>query len=90
MYHTDNGHVEHIWIIITSAQEADNVILTLDQPLSTIWVRIIKTAGNIGIYCPRVFRVRSDTNQSHYPEYDWERLSSSSTQKVKGLTSDPE
>ena len=63
MYHTDNGHVEHIWIIITSTQEADNVILTLDQPLSTIWVGIIKTAGNIGIYCPRVFHVRSNTNQ---------------------------
>ena len=40
---------EHIQIIITSAQKADNVIPTLDQFLSTIRVGLINISGNIGI-----------------------------------------
>ena len=32
------------------------------------------TAGNIGIYCPRVFHIRSGTNQSYSSKYDWDRL----------------
>ena len=48
---------------------------------------VIKTSGNIGIYLPRVFCVRSGVNQSYSLEYGWERLSPSSTWKVKGRTS---
>ena len=32
---------------------------------------VIKTAGNIRIYSPRVFRVRSGPNQSYSIEYGW-------------------
>ena len=66
------------------------MIHTLDRSLSTIRVRVIKTTGNIGIYCPRVFRVRSGPNQSYYTEYDWEHLSPYSTRKVKGRTLESE
>ena len=79
-------HAEHTHIIITSAQEADNVITDLDRSLSTKQYRVIKTTGNIGIYCPSVFRVRSGPNQPYYTEYDWECLSTSSTEKVKEIT----
>ena len=33
------------------------------------WVGVIKTIGNIGIYHPRVFQVRSVPKQSYYLEY---------------------
>ena len=46
-------------------------------------VRIIKTNGNIGIYCPRIFHMRPGTNKLYYLEYDWERLSPYSIGKVK-------
>ena len=51
-------------------------------------VRVIKTAGNLGIYHPIVFCVRSGTNQSYYPECSWERLLMSSMGKVKGKTTE--
>ena len=53
-------------------------------------VGVIKTAGNIRIYCPIVFCVVSGRNQSYYPECDWERLLSSYLSKVKGRTSESE
>ena len=40
--------------------------------------------GNIRIYCPFVFRVRSGPNQVYSPECDWGNLSPSSTRKVNG------
>ena len=44
-----NEREEHIQIIITSAQKADNVIPTLERSISTVWVRVIKTISNIEI-----------------------------------------
>ena len=49
MSHASNERVEHINIIITSPQEADNVIPNQDRcglSLSNIQVRLIKTAVN--------------------------------------------
>ena len=87
-YHAGTERVEHIQIIINPMQEADNVIPTLEQLLSTTRVGLIKTARNVGIYLPCVFHVRSGPNQSYSPEYDWERLSPYSTRKVKVRTLD--
>ena len=47
--HAGTECAEHIHIIITSAQKADNVIPNLDRLLSTIHIGVIKTSGNIGI-----------------------------------------
>ena len=63
LLHAGTENAENIQIITTSAQKVDNVIPTLDRLLSTIRVGVIKTAGNIGIYCPSVFCVRSRPNQ---------------------------
>ena len=42
-----------------------------DKPLcGSIWVRVIKTTGNIGKYRPRVSRMKSEPNQSYYPVFD--------------------
>ena len=51
---------------------------------------VIKTTDNMRIYPPRVFRVRYVLNQSYYLGCDWERISKSSTRKVKGITSELE
>ena len=56
--HDGTEPFEHIQIITTSAQEADNLIPNSDRLLSTIWAGVIKTARNIGMYCSRVSRVR--------------------------------
>ena len=88
--HAGTELTEHLNIIITSAQKVDNLKQTLDRLLSTIRVRVIKTTGNIGIYRPRLFRVRSGPNQSYYTEYDWEHLSPYYTRKVKGRTLESE
>ena len=61
--HAGTEHAEHIQIIITSMENADNVIPTLDQLLSTIWVRVIKTTVNIRINYPHVFCVGSGPDQ---------------------------
>ena len=50
---------------------------------------VIKTTGNIGIFRPCVFFVRSGTNQVYSMECDWERLSPFYMQKAKGRTSNP-
>ena len=50
--HTDTKRAENIQIIITSTQEADNVIPTQDRYVSyryTMRVRVNKTARNIRI-----------------------------------------
>ena len=47
--HTGTERVEHTQIIITSAQNSDNVIPTLDRSLSMIRIRVIKTDRNIWI-----------------------------------------
>ena len=44
------------------------------------------STGNLGIYGPCVFHVRSGPNQSYSTECDWEILSPSSTRKVEGRT----
>ena len=57
---------EHIKILIISAQKVDNVIPTQDWVNFCAGVlpgRSNKNTGNIRIYCPRVFRVRSGPNQ---------------------------
>ena len=74
MSHTSTKRAEHIQIIITSVQKADNVIPAYYWLLSIIRAGVIKTAGNIRIYCPRVFCVRSGPNQSYSMEYDWDHL----------------
>ena len=58
--------------IITSSQEVDNVIpmkFGLNLHVGPSGVGEIKTTGNISIYRPRVFHVRSGPNQSYYPEF---------------------
>ena len=91
LLHSGTEREEHIQIIINSTQEADIVIPTQDRPcglsLSTIWVRVIKTAGNTRIQRPHVFHVRSGPNQLYSPEYGWDFLSPCSTRKLKGRTS---
>ena len=88
--HTGTEHAEHIQIIITSVQKADNMIPTEDRLLSNIQVRVIKIASNIRMYRYCVFCVRSGHNQLCFAEFYWERLSPSSTRKVKGRTSESE
>ena len=56
-------------------------ILTDNNPVQRSEERrvvvLLKTTGNIRIYRPRVFCVRSGPNQSYSSEYGWERLSPS-------------
>ena len=87
--HSGTEHAEHIHIIIISAQKADNVIPVHDRciPLGIPYgIGLIKTVRNIRIVLPSVFRMRSCPNQSYYSECDRERLSPSSTRKLKGRT----
>ena len=78
MSQSGTERAEHIHIIIISAQEADNVITNQVQlfvyTLGRMVNGVIKTAANIRIYHPHVFRVSSGSNPSYYPEYDWERI----------------
>ena len=65
-------------------KKVDNVIPTQESYIAlgfhgyTLWAGVIKTAGNIRIYCPRVFRLMYGPNQSYSTEYGWECLSPSS------------
>ena len=61
--HSGNKCVGHIRIIITSSEKADNVIPTYEWTLITIRVRVIKTSGNIRIYCTCIFCMRYEPNQ---------------------------
>ena len=64
--------------MLTSKKMLDNVILTQERYVyfgCNIRVGVIKTAGNIRIYFPVVFCVRSGPNQFYSPEYGWECLS---------------
>ena len=66
---------------LTSMQTVDNVIPTQERYSDFDYTQrsgVIKTTGNITIYRPQVFRVRSGPNQSYSSEYDWEFLSPSS------------
>ena len=70
-----------IQIVLNSTQKVDNVILNQERYVAfgyTLRIGVIKTTGNIRIYCLWVLCVRSRTNQSYYLEYDWECLSPSS------------
>ena len=51
-------------------------------PHGSSGIRVIKTIGNIRIYHPRVFRVRSGPNQSYSPGCDWESISKPSTGRL--------
>ena len=79
-----NWTTKHIQIIITSVQEAYNVIPTL-EPFTNILERI-KTDGNIMIHCTCAFCVRSRINQPYSLEFDWESLSPYSKRKEKERT----
>ena len=89
--HVERWHwtYNHIQILLTSTHNMDNGILVK----SPWWFKIngrgsevLRTNGNIRIYCPRVFRVMSGINQSYSSEHDWEILSPSSTWKAKWRT----
>ena len=63
LWHLMYGHIP---IILTSTQNVDNVILNQEIYVAfghTLWFRVIKTTGDIMIYCPQLFRMRSGPNQ---------------------------
>ena len=71
----------YIQISLASAQKLDNVIPDRLQFLKELECKRtgeIKTAGNIRIYRPQVFRVMSGNNQSYSLVSGWGCLSPSS------------
>ena len=83
-WHWTYGHIN---IVLTSKQKVDNEIPVRSQwwcKLSCREFIVLRTTGNIRIYRPQIFCVRSGINQSYSLEYSWERLSPSSNWKVKG------
>ena len=68
------------WITGYRYDHSDDANLTVGN------LEHLEPPGILGHHRPRVFCMRSGINQSYLLEHDWERLSKSSTWKVKGRT----